>query len=260
MPPPVATVHTGNAGDDSVPVTDPKIEQQEQDNRPDWLPENFKTVDDYVASNKETQAELTRLQQAKGENQSDPKTNTDQTPDSGPPADVASATKVVTDAGLNMDELSAEYLQNDKLSENTYTALEAKGVKRTDVDKFIEGQKALGTQSRLDIYSVVGGEETFKKIAEWIPGNLPDDEAAIYDAAAASGNVKLTKMVLEGIYAKYQEAVGTVGDHVAGDPSAASGDVYESNEQLVADQMTDLYKRDPAEQARVAKKLMRSKL
>lgn len=226
--------------------------------RPAWLPENFESPEAFAESYKALQAKLTE----KGQEKADPaptegktEEKAEGTTEEESPEDKA-AREATEAAGIDMKAVEEEFTSNgNKLSDERYADLEKRGFSREVVDDFI----AYRVQKAEAVFDAVGGKEAFGKMAEWARGGGYDEtKLKAYNAAVDSGDNGRIGQALSALKADYEKTRGTVPNLLTATGTAASTSVYESMAQFLADVNTPLYKSDPAERARVQKKLARS--
>lgn len=152
-----------------------------------------------------------------------------------------------------------EFAQKGELSEESYKALEAKGLSKGVVDSYIEGQKLQLERQATAIYDSVGGQEKYGEMTLWAKDNLTEDEILAFNQAIV-GTPAQAKLAAQGLALRYSQANKTPNLVMGGNEGAPSGDVYESRAQMITDMQSQLYKKDPAERKRVAEKLGRSKI
>lgn len=167
------------------------------------------------------------------------------------------ATKVVQDAGLDINALSQEYAKTGELSKATYDSLTAKGIPQATVDAYIEGQKARVAQYSTKLAESVGGKDAMKGILDWASANLTPDEITETNVMLTSGNEAMATMVLGGLKARYTAAVGQDPKLVTGATGGRSGDVkpFESSAEVVKAMSDPRYQNDPAYRKKVADRL-----
>lgn len=207
--------------------------------RPAWLPEKFTTPEAMAAA----YAALEAKQGAPAE-------------PAKPAVGVTAA--AATAAGFDLAALSQEYATNGELSEQTLSALAAKGFDQPAVDAFIAGQQAVADKLTTVLEEVAGGKAELAATLEWAKSNLTDVEAAAYDAALDSGNPDLVKLALMGVRAQFVKANGTEPNLIS-----ASGELlrasdvapFESSAEMVEVMKTDKYKNDPAFRAKVERRV-----
>lgn len=247
-----------------IPPTGPEAPPPAPTNeRPAWLPENFKSPEDLAKSYKEAQAELTRLKQGVAS----PDVAPDGTPASVAPADPAApkpegdltidkaAAEAVSNAGLDMEKLSAEFSTEGKLKDESYAALEKIGLSRDVVDDYIRLKQGEATSVRNEVLSIAGGEENFSQMIQWAAGNYQDTET--YNKMITSGNPAQMRMAMTALKSAYVAANGQDPKLVMGNGSPASGSTYRNDLEMVADMQKPEYRTDPAFRASVEEKVAR---
>jgi hypothetical protein len=226
--------------------------------RPAWLPEKFKTVEDFARSYAELEKKLGGQPPASPEGQpAGQPPATQPGPKDGLKVTEGEAKAAVQAAGIDYDALTQEFNETGALKPETFAALESKGIPKPMVEAFIAGQQALVAQFESSVHESVGGKESFGKIQAWANQNLSPAEKASLNAAIDTGNLEATKLAYAGVKARFDAAYGSPGQQITGQP-AASLDVYESHAQMTADIKNPLYAKDPAYRAKVEAKIGRS--
>jgi hypothetical protein len=253
-------------GIDTAAVDDTATSQAAPE-RPAWLPEKFKTVEDFANSYAELEKKLGAGKPSEdGEKpkesgtEEEAKEATPKQPETPKEeATVEEAKEAVENAGLDFDELSAKYWEKGALEDSDYEALEKAGIPRHIADQFAAGQQALIHIERQEAFSVVGGEENYTSMVQWAAENFSDKEIETYDKAV-NGNDKAARMMaIEGLKARFEAKVGFEPKRTAGaNGSRPTLDTYESVAQLQADMRDPRYGKDPAFIAKVEAKLARS--
>lgn len=222
-----------------------------QEDRPQWLPEKFKSPEDMAKAYAELESKL-------GGNKA---------PEAPPtPTDPANATQqdaqnALADKGLDLTEFSNEFSQKGELSPESYEKLAKAGYDKNIVDQYIEGQRALASNYENSIKSVAGGGEKYSEMVEWAKSNMTESEIAAYNASIDSRNVDQAKLAVEGLKAKFEAAVGRAPNLIGGGLKGGSeADVFESTSQVTKAMADPRYKDDPAYRAKVQAKLARSKV
>ena len=220
------------------------------EDRPQWLPEKFKTPEDMAKAYAELESKLGK-----------PAEKPADAPPAEPQANPQDADKALADAGLNLQDFSAEFAKNGELSTESYEKLQKAGFDRNLVDQYIQGQRALAAQYESTIMQEVGGSEKYSEMVTWAKGNMSASEIEAFNAAVSGGNVDQAKLAVMGLSAKYQQAVGSDPKRlIGGQGSGASADVFESMAQVTAAMKDPQYKNDPAFRAKVQAKLARSNI
>ncbi len=222
------------------------------EDRPQWLPEKFKSPEDMAKAYAELESKLGQPKPA------DPPAADPATPPANPeiPADPNAA---LADKGLQLSTFSEEFSQNGSLSAESYEKLQKAGFDKNLVDQYIAGQQAVASKFEADIKSEVGGDDTYVAMTDWARANLTPSEIAAYNTAVSSGNADQAKLAALGLSAKYQKAVGSDPKRLLGGQGGDGGaDVFESMAQVTAAMSNPLYNNDPAYRAKVQAKLGRS--
>lgn len=225
-------------------LADPQPSPAPED-RPQWLPEKFKSPEDMAKAYAELESKLG------GQKAPDPNA----TPSDPPPENPQQA---LQDKGLDLNEFSQEFAAKGELTPESYEKLAKAGYSKDIVDNYIAGQQARAAQFESTIKSEVGGEEQYNSMVEWAKANLTPAEIAAYNAAVSSGNADQAKLAALGLSAKYGKAVGSEPSRMLGGQKAGSEDVFESTAQVTEAMRDPRYAKDPAFRAKVQAKLARS--
>lgn len=231
----------GNVTGSEAPV--PEVAED----RPEWLPEKFKSPEELSKAYGELEKQFTQSRQEASEaDTSEPE-----------PETTADARQAVENAGVDFEGLQQEFADNGELSDSTYEDLQKRGIPRDMVDTYIEGQKALATEYQTELYGFAGGEENYNEMAEWATENLSEDEVDAYNDAIVSGNSAQARLAIDGLVQRYRNAEG-VQPRLVGGKASSSVDTYASWAQVTADMAKPEYKKDPAYRQAVSNKLARS--
>lgn len=206
--------------------------------RPEWLPEKFKSPEDLAKSYAELEARMSGKAPADTE---DTVTDVEQASEK---------------AGLDFDDVVGEYHANSgKLTQETLTKLEAAGMKQEHIAQYIEAQETA-------VYSSVGGQEFYKEMISWASDNLSDFEIQGYDQAVNFGSSKERMAAVAALKSRFEGSVGKEPERqVSGKaPSGSAEGSYQSWAQVQKDMSSPDYKTDPAFRARVERKMANSNL
>ena len=110
------------------------------------------------------------------------------------------------------------------------------------------------------IKNSAGGEQKYAQIVNWAKTNLPEDQITAFDEVVNTGSVQAIQLAVSGLKAEYDNANGVEGRMVTGKAPQNSGDVFRSQQELVAAMNDVRYDRDPAYRQDVIEKLDRSNL
>lgn len=216
-------------------------EQAKTEDRPEWLPEKFKTVEDMAKAYENLETKL-------GRGERDQETDeVDQT-----------ANDAVEAAGLDFEVMSQEYFENDGLSDATYDKLEAGGIPREIVDQYIAGQKASGEATRTELLETVGGEEQYSEMTNWAADAFSDGEIDAFNDAINQGNSNMARMAIAGLKARYEAANGSEPSRTISGAEPKDGSAYRSVAELMEDMSNPKYHNDDAFRSDVERKLARS--
>lgn len=259
------TVSLDTSKDDAQPTLEELAAKMDEANpppaedRPEWLPEKFKSAEDMAKAYSELEKKLSSRQP------------TDETPpqpiekaQDGQEADPATATadqakEAVEKAGLNFDDLSARYWENGQLDQTDYEALEKSGIPKHLVDQFIAGQEAILTATRMQVFDAVGGEQSYNDMTAWASDNLDKAEIAAYNRAVDSGDMNTAIMAVKGLKARFEAEVGREPSRsVKGGNATAGAASYRSLAEMSKDMSDPRYKTDPAFRRDVERKLANS--
>ena len=230
-----------------------KAEQLESNsNRPEWLPEKFKSAEELVASYQELEKKLGQPKQEAEETITEEQRETIQEQEN----EVA---QVMDKAGLDFNVFQQEYEENGELSQEAYDALSKAGFPKTLVDTWIQGQEALQGDLNNEVYQSVGGEDSYLSMLEWAKDNLPENDISAFNASVETGDRNLVKFAVQGLYARYRTEVGGNEPQLTqGSASESSGGSFQSAAELTAAMRDPRYAKDPSYRKSVANKLARS--
>ena len=206
---------------------------QEQSDRPEWLPEKFKSPEDMSKAYSELEK---KLGQPTEEASEEPEQVEEKAEDKEEQTE-----ENTSEAYQAVAEASKEFFENDgQLSEETYNTLEKAGLPRDLVDSYAAGQQALLSSEEGQIKSVAQGN--YEAMAEWANENLPQEEVEAFDEAVTGGTVSQAKLAVQGLYARYQNEVGAKPKLTQGAVSGASTMPFRSMQELARAQSDPRYK------------------
>ena len=110
------------------------------------------------------------------------------------------------------------------------------------------------------INNAAGGEAAYSNIINWAKSNLEAEQINAFDDVVNTGSVQAINLAVAGLKAQYDNANGVEGRMVTGKAPTNSGDVFRSQQELVAAMNDPRYDRDPAYRQDVVEKLDRSNL
>jgi hypothetical protein len=219
--------------------------------RPAWLPEKFKTVEDMAKAYGELESKLGAPKPPVAPTAA-PKDPLAVTPQAAPTD--AAAVQAAASAGLDFGALEQEFLDKGAISPENYAALEAKGIGKEVVDNYIAGRQALAANYEREVKAAAGGDEGWTKLVSWAATALTPAEIQAFNNATASRDAAMAKLAVSGLQARYTAQYGSQPPLVGGKPAGGVAG-YESVAQMKADMRDARYKTDPAFRAQVAEKL-----
>ena len=238
---------------DSLAVGEQLSEQQDQ-----LLAGKYKNAQELEKAYIELQGKL-------GENKEDTETATatEEKPEDTP--QMSEGATLITDA-------SKEYFDNNnKLSDETlakFSSMSSQDLIKAYMEvqaspEFQQQQAAPAEISEAQVNQIknaAGGEAAYSNIINWAKTNVPAEQISAFDDVVNTGNVQAINLAVAGLKAQYDNANGVEGRMVTGKAPTNSGDVFRSQQELVAAMSDARYDRDPAYRQDVIEKLDRSDL
>ena len=225
------------------PETGPEapIEEASQDNqdRPDWLPEKFKNAEDMAKSYNELEKKFSSG--TRDEAPAEPEASTEETPP--------------TENSLT--KFSNEFASKGELSEDSFGELEKLGYPKEMVDTYLAGVKSSETADVNAVMDIVGGDEGYNDLTGWAKDNMPTKELELYNSMVA-GSTDNAKMAVEWLMSKREGAEGVEPNLLSGKSKGAPKDEYRSTAEVVAAMKDTRYGKDTAYTKDVEEKLGRS--
>lgn len=216
--------------------------ETDQESRPEWLPEKFKSAEEMAKAYSELETKLS---------------DGDKAPEETEVAEEA-AREAVDKAGLDFDSMSLEFVANNGLTDETYQKLEDAGIPSYLVDQFIDGQQAVANQMRTEVFAQVGGEQEYSNMIEWAATNLEESAVNSFNEAIDSGDPNAAKLAISGLHAQYRMDNGTEPSLITGQAADTSSGAFSSVAELTAAMSDPRYGRDPSYRKAVADKLAKS--
>jgi len=226
--------------------------------RPQWLPEKFKSPEDLAKAYSELESKLGgKKEQPQAEPEAKPEAKPQESLEITPDTQVA---EELSSKGLNLQDFSSEFAQKGELSTESYEKLAKAGYPRDVVDNYIAGQNARAQLFEADVKNSIGGDKAFTEMVEWAKANVSPNELSTYNEAVSSGNPDKAKLAVLGMYQKFSSARPAEPNLVSGNSKGGTTDAYESMAQMKEDMKNPLYKSDPAFRSKVQAKLARSNI
>ena len=239
---------------------------------PDWVPEKFRGAEDPMKAMAEAYAALERKQSTGEEDDTDAEeADGEEFDEDGEDSETGVteedrevAEEATKNAGLDLVAVQAEWDADGELSEETYAALDKAGYPQEAVDVYIEGLLARQNAAQTAAYQIVGGQDAYAEMIQWAAESLSEEEIAVYDEAVNSKNTSKIKSAVKGLNARFlaevmQEASDEPEDTVEV-KGRASGDVYQSFDEYMADLNDPRYDSNETFRNKVMMKLDRSNI
>ena len=237
-----------------------QIEANNNPDRPDWLPEKFKSAEDMANAYSNLEKKMgegkstgnVEEPETVSENEQSTKQETNEQP-SG-----SEVQQAVEAAGVDFNSLQEQYNEHGGLTDDAYAKLADAGFPQDLVNSWIKGQEALSNDYQSSVHNLVGGKESYGEMITWASDNLSEAEIASYDKAVDSGDIGMVQLAVDGLRSRYQAAEGSDPALIAGQSAPSSGGNYGSWAEVTTAMRDPRYARDPAYRQSVADKLGRS--
>ena len=219
-----------------------------QEDRPEWLPDKFKSAEDLANAYNNLESKLG--------SQQEPSETEDLPPTEAP--DESTSGESQTEA---ISAATEEWAESGELSDMTYDNLAKAGLSRELVDSFIAGQEALQNSEEENILAEVGGRENYTAMAEWASEELTPTQLDAYNKALEDGTTEQAKLAVDWLKGKYEEANGVTPSLLRGSTQGASSNPFESRAQVLSAMAErdasgkKKYETDPAYRAEVERRL-----
>lgn len=218
------------------------VAEDNQSERPEWLPEKFNSPEDLAKS----YAELEKKMSA-------PK---DDAPEDPPTEQVEPEQST---GEPQFDKFAEEFASSGELSNDSFEELSKMGYPREMVETYIRGMQSAQTADANAVMDVAGGPEGYQDLTSWAKDNMPENELLLYNQMVETGTDN-AKMAVEWLMSK-REAAGDVEPNLlSGKSQAPAKDEFRSTAEVVAAMKDARYGKDPAYTRDVEEKLGRSKV
>jgi len=236
----MAELHRVEINEKAPQEIDPESEEaveavpEEQTDRPEWLPEKFKSAEDMANAYSELEKKMGAgaNEQEQEEVQQEEEQSTDEQDDTQ--EEDSNTNDVIVEA-------SKEFFENDGvISEETYKNLAEIGLPKELVDSYAAGQQALQQSEEGNIKAAADGN--WDQMAEWAANNLSPEEVNTFDDIVQNGTVDQARLATKGLYAQYKAENGVSPKLVQGAVSGSSSMPFKSNQELARAMSDPRYK------------------
>ena len=215
------------------------VAEDNQSERPEWLPEKFNSPEDLAKSYSELEKKLSGpADQAAEPSETD-----------GEPQDKSEP--------VSFDKFSEEFASSGELGEESYTELEAMGYPKEMVETYIKGMQSAQTADADAVMEVAGGKDGYQELTEWAKDSLENNELELYNQMVGTGTDN-AKMAVEWLQSKREAMEGSEPTLLSGKSQAPSKDEFRSTAEVVAAMKDARYGKDSAYTKDVEDKLGRS--
>jgi len=231
-----------NADGETATIKDIKqedLQTSSEDQRPNWLPEKFKSAEEL----------------AKAYNNLEKEYSSRQTQETKP----EEVKQEVQQRGL--EKFYNEFAETGALTDNSYDELAKQGLDKDLVNSYIDGQKAVADKNTKAIQDVAGGAENYTELVNWAGKNLSEAEQTTFNNMVDGGDVEQAKFAVQGLMMKSGTNFNPNQPKLfEGTSDIVSADAFTSVSQ-VTDAMNDpRYEKDPSYRKEIENKISRSKV
>ena len=240
------------------PTEEPQVEDvQLPSDTPDFeMPEKFQGKTPEEIAKAYVELEKLKADKAKEEKPSEAKPEGDK-----PTEDKPKTPEVISPEDLN--KYIQEYRDNGgALTEETYKALEEKGLSKEEVDERIDYIKYKQEKQAKTILEPYGGIDEFKAATEWARENWTEEQVANANRQLASSDLGVVNAVLTGLFSAYNASKSTIPDltlHTNQKPVVETKG-YATKSDYLKDANDPRYDRDAAFRRKVEQKMAQTDL
>ena len=208
----------------------------------------FKSVEDLAASYKELEGKLGQVSEEdqateETEEQTEEQYNAEEYYGDG-------LASVLEEVGIDAQDITQRFTDTGEISEDDYSKLSEAGFSKQVVDTYLDGLRGVGegdeipTQQIQNIKDSVGGDQAYEQMADWCQQNLSEQEIKAFDKITETADAPVIQLAVEGLYTRYQNAMGVEPDLVTGRPAASGPNPYRSTAEVVAAMSDKRYGKD----------------
>ena len=223
-------------------ATEPNIDAQTiEDQRPDWLPEKFKSAEELSKAYSELEKQFSGKQEEPVNEEVKP--------------EGLEIPKDAPSTGFDMGKFADEYADKGELSNNSYNELAKQGLDKGLVDEYIRGQKAIAETQTTQVYETVGGQEKYSELISWAGNNLSEGEQTAFNDLTATGSIDQIKLAVQGLMTKAGMTNQPQQEMIQGDVNNTAVEQFNSVQQVTEAMNDPRYDKDPVFRKEVERKL-----
>ncbi len=167
--------------------------------------------------------------------------------------------EIFKEAQIDPYKISAEFHKNEgEIPEEMYQSLLDAGLSKNAVDSYLTGRAAemgygedgegaaneLATEEVKGIRDSIGGDEAYGKMVSWALENLSKPEIEAFNEATNTMSGPQLSMMVQGLYTRYQNAMGVEPNLYSGKPATGGPTPYRSTAEVVAAMSDKRYGKD----------------
>ena len=202
----------------------------------------FKTVEDMANSYKELEGKLGAINQTREEPEGNAEETEEQETETNDSEFNAEEfygdglASVLEEVGIDPQDISNRFAENDEISEDDYSKLSDAGFSRQIVDTYLDGLRNASMAGEVDAQGIrdsVGGDESYQQMVSWAIENLPADDVKAFNKLTDTGDGPAIKLAVQGIYSQYNNAMGVEPNLYSGRPAASGPTPFRSTQEVV---------------------------
>jgi len=156
-------------------------------------------------------------------------------------------------------KISAEFHKNEgEIPEEMYQSLLDAGLSKNAVDTYLTGRAAesgytedgegvaeeIAQEEVKSIRDSIGGDEAYSKMVSWALDNLSKPEIEAFNEGTNTMSAPQLSMMVQGLYTRYQNAMGVEPSLYSGRPASSGPTPYRSTQEVVAAMSDPRYGKD----------------
>ena len=212
----------------------------------------FKSVEDLANSYKELEGKLGSIEQTQETEEVETSEETEQQEFDAQEYYGEGLASVLEEVGIDPQEISQRFVDNDSISDDDYSRLEDAGFSKQVVDTYLDGLRGVGAADADEIPAdiikgikdSVGGDETYGQMQSWAEQNLSDEEGLAFNNLMDTGDAATIQLAVEGLYSRYSKSMGVEPNLYTGRPAASGPTPYRSTAEVQAAMSDPRYGKD----------------
>ena len=209
----------------------------------------FKSVEDLAASYKELEGKLGQVTE-EDQPQSEEETETTDSEFNAEEYYGDGLASVLEEVGIDPQEISERFYNDDGISEDDYSKLGEAGFSRQIIDTYLDGLRGGGQSEDIasnqiqGIKDSVGGDDNYSKMVSWALESLPAEEVKAFNDLTETANAPAIKLAVQGLYSQYNNAMGVEPSLVSGRASSGGPTPFRSTAEVVTAMSDPRYGKD----------------